>query len=89
MNDSGTPANQKRLLLYGPELFGRQRQTEAAVVSNRTADQEQQKACGKDAAGVASDLCSPCRAQVKRRAVCRYALCRLYGALAGGRSQFD
>lgn len=28
MNDSGTPANQKRLLLYGPELFGRQRQTE-------------------------------------------------------------
>lgn len=31
----------------------------------------------------------PCRAQVKRRAVCRYALCRLYGALAGGRSQFD
>ena len=25
----------------------------------------------------------------ERRAVCRYALCRLYGALAGGRSQFD
>ena len=36
-----------------------------------------------------SALCSPCRAQVKLRAVCRYALCRLYGALAGGRSQFD
>ena len=31
----------------------------------------------------------PAEHKSERRVVRRYALCRLYGALAGGRSQFD